>query len=102
MIYFDFLSGYPKGHPDCESYELDLQYLKKKVDAGADFIITQLFFDAKEFLDFLHDCRRIGITVPIIPGVMPIQVIRLWSKNCFVVCLKSLVAQSLARNIGTM
>ena len=49
-------------------------YLKLKVDAGADFIISQLFFEAKEYLDFLHDCRNIGINVPIIPGIMPIQV----------------------------
>ena len=68
--------GYPKGHPDCVSYEEDLKYLKKKVDNGADFIITQLFFEAKEFLKFVQDCRDIGITCPIIPGILPIQVIK--------------------------
>ena len=67
-------TGYPHGHPDCPSYEEDLQHLKEKVDAGADFIITQLFFEAETFLKFHADCRRIGITVPIIAGVMPIQV----------------------------
>ena len=66
--------GYPHGHPDSTSYEDDLEHLKEKVDAGADFIITQLFFKAETFLKFYHDCREIGITVPIIPGVMPIQV----------------------------
>ena len=45
------------------------------MDAGADFIITQLFFEAKKFLKFYQDCRKIGITVPIIPGILPIQVI---------------------------
>lgn len=49
-------------------------HLKEKVDAGADFIITQLFFEAKTFLKFVKDCREIGIEVPIIPGIMPIQV----------------------------
>ena len=61
-------------HPDAVSYEEDLQHLKSKVDAGADFIITQLFFEAKTFFKFAKDCRALGITVPIIPGVMPIQV----------------------------
>lgn len=67
------VAGYPHGHPDSTSYEEDLQHLKEKVDAGADFIITQLFFKAETFLKFHQDCRDIGITVPIIPGVMPIQ-----------------------------
>jgi len=68
--------GYPHGHPDCESYEEDLLHLKEKVDAGADFIITQLFFEAQTFIKFYKDCRAIGITVPIIAGIMPIQVRR--------------------------
>ncbi len=67
-------AGYPKGHPDCSSYEEDIVHLKEKVDAGADFIITQLFFEAQTFVRFYADCRRAGIEVPIIPGVMPIQV----------------------------
>ncbi|TMS34454.1 hypothetical protein L596_002044 [Steinernema carpocapsae] len=66
-------SGYPSGHPEAESYQHDLLYLKAKVDAGAQFVITQLFFDADVFERFVHDCRAIGITVPIIPGIMPIQ-----------------------------
>ncbi|CAF1900997.1 unnamed protein product [Rotaria magnacalcarata] len=67
------VAGYPQGHPDTESYEEDLGYLKQKVDAGADFIITQLFFQAETFIKFEADCRAIGITCPIIPGIFPIQ-----------------------------
>ncbi|PAV82566.1 hypothetical protein WR25_26686 [Diploscapter pachys] len=66
-------SGYPLGHPEAPSYTADLQYLKAKVDAGAQFIITQLFFEAEVFEKFVRDCREIGITVPIIPGIMPIM-----------------------------
>lgn len=72
--YFDVcVAGYPKGHPEAESYEADLRHLKEKVDAGADFIITQLFFRSETFLQFLKDCRAIGITCPILPGIFPIQ-----------------------------
>ncbi|WKX94915.1 hypothetical protein Q1695_011850 [Nippostrongylus brasiliensis] len=66
-------SGYPLGHPEAPSYKADLQYLKSKVDAGAQFIITQLFFEAEVFEQFVRDCREIGINVPIIPGIMPIM-----------------------------
>lgn len=69
-----FVSGYPMGHPEGHSYEADLEHLKVKVDAGADFIITQLFFDAQTFVKFVKDCRAIGITCPILPGILPIQV----------------------------
>ncbi|XP_060062455.1 methylenetetrahydrofolate reductase (NADPH)-like [Ylistrum balloti] len=67
------VAGYPTGHPECTSYQEDLRHLKSKVDAGADFIITQLFFKASTFLQFVKDCRNIGINCPIIPGVLPIQ-----------------------------
>lgn len=66
--------GYPKGHPEAESYEADLRHLKEKVFAGADFIITQLFFQPETFFKFMKDCQAIGITCPIIPGIFPIQV----------------------------
>lgn len=55
-----------------EGYEEDLVYLKKKVDAGSDFIVTQLFFDMSFFFKFVDDCRRIGIKCPIVPGILPI------------------------------
>ena len=67
------VAGYPSGHPEAESYEDDLLNLKKKVDAGAHYIITQLFFKASTFKKFVDDCRAVGINCPIIPGVMPIQ-----------------------------
>lgn len=70
-------TAYPTGHPECSSYGDDLRHLKDKVDAGADFIITQLFFKAETFFQFVRDCREIGITCPIIPGVLPIQVNKL-------------------------
>jgi len=68
--------AYPQGHPDSKSYDDDLRYLKEKVDCGVDFIITQLFFQADTFLKFESDCRTIGITCPIIPGILPIQVLQ--------------------------
>uniref|UniRef100_H2YN66 methylenetetrahydrofolate reductase (NADPH) n=1 Tax=Ciona savignyi TaxID=51511 RepID=H2YN66_CIOSA len=67
------VAGYPNGHPDSTSYQEDLLHLKEKIDAGGEFVITQLFFTADEFLTFVKDCREIGITCPIIPGIFPIQ-----------------------------
>ncbi len=65
------VAGYPEGHPD-NNYQDDLKYLKEKVDCGADYIITQLFYDVDIFLKFYKDCRNIGITCPILPGILPI------------------------------
>ncbi|WWC65163.1 methylenetetrahydrofolate reductase [Kwoniella dejecticola CBS 10117] len=67
------VAGYPTPHPDSETAEKDLEYLKIKCDAGADFIVTQLFYDVEGFLEWVKICRRKGITQPIIPGIMPIQ-----------------------------
>lgn len=66
-------TGHPEGHIDNPDKEDDLKHLKEKVDAGADIIVTQLFFDVEMFLDFVKRCRAIGINCPILPGILPIQ-----------------------------
>ena len=66
------VAGYPEGHADCESFDLDLEYLKAKVDAGADLIVTQLFYDTDAYYRFVDKIRAMGVTVPVFPGVMPI------------------------------
>lgn len=67
------VAGHPETHLDAPDADSDIQFLKEKVEAGADFIITQLFYDVDQFFVFLQKCRDIGITCPIIPGIMPIQ-----------------------------
>jgi methylenetetrahydrofolate reductase (NADPH) len=72
---YDFcigVAGYPEGHIECPDKKADLDHLKRKVDAGADFIVTQLFFDNRYYFDFIDRAQNLGIHIPIIPGIMPI------------------------------
>ena len=66
------VAGYPEGHPETPNRLTEIDYLKKKVDAGADYICTQLFFDNRDFYDFRERCELAGITIPILAGIMPI------------------------------
>ena len=66
------VAGFPEGHPDTPNRLLEIEYLKAKVDAGADYICTQLFFNNDDFYDFRERCIIAGIKVPIIAGIMPI------------------------------
>jgi methylenetetrahydrofolate reductase (NADPH) len=66
------IAGFPEGHPSTPNRALEMDYLKAKVDAGADYIVTQLFFDNRDFYDYRERCELAGIHVPIIAGLMPI------------------------------
>jgi methylenetetrahydrofolate reductase (NADPH) len=66
------VAGFPEGHPECPNRILELDFLKRKIDAGADYICTQLFFDNRDFYDFRDRCDLAGIRVPILAGIMPV------------------------------
>ena len=66
------VAAYPEGHPEAPSKEADLANLKRKADAGADFVVTQLFFDHRDYFDLIDRAQGIGIRLPVIPGIMPV------------------------------
>ncbi len=68
-------AGYPEGHLECRDIDRDVRNLKAKVDAGLDFIVTQLFFDNRFYFDFVARARAAGIGIPIVPGLMPIRTV---------------------------
>ena len=70
------VAGYPEKHIEAPNMDNDLKYLKKKVDAGADYIVTQMFYDNQKYFDFVKGCRNVGIKVPIIPGLKPITTLK--------------------------
>jgi methylenetetrahydrofolate reductase (NADPH) len=66
------VAGYPEKHFSAPNLKVDLKYLKLKIDLGAEYIVTQMFFDNKKYFDFVEECHKAGINVPIIPGIKPI------------------------------
>jgi len=67
------VAGYPGAHPESSSFSLDVAFTKAKLDAGADFVVTQLFFDVREYFAMVERLRALGVTRPVVPGILPIQ-----------------------------
>lgn len=79
------VAAYPEMHPEAQSLKADLEHFKRKVEAGADSAITQYFFNAESYFRFVEDCERLGLSIPIVPGIMPLtnhsQIAR-FSEHC--------------------
>jgi len=90
------VAAYPEKHPQAVSAAADIEHLKAKVDAGADFAVTQLFFDNAVYFRFVEKCRSAGITVPIVPGIMPalsLAQVRRFTAMCEVMLPEKLATQ---------
>ena len=70
------VAGYPEKHFEAPNMQSDLNFLKRKVDGGADYIVTQLFFDNKKYFEFVENCKQMGINVPIIPGIKQLATLK--------------------------
>jgi len=70
------VAGYPEKHFEAPNLETDLKYLKLKQDLGAEYVVTQMFFDNQKYIQFVENCRKTGITIPIIPGLKPITTVK--------------------------
>jgi methylenetetrahydrofolate reductase (NADPH) len=70
-------AGYPEGHVEAQSLEKDIEYLKRKVDNGAEYIVAQYFYDNAFFFDYVDKCRAADIAAPIIPGIMPVYTVKM-------------------------
>lgn len=90
------VAGYPEKHQEAPNFEEDLKNLKRKVDAGADAVITQLFYDNRDFFEFRTRCEQLGIDIPIVPGLLPItnlEQIKRITSLCAAKLPKSLLAE---------
>jgi len=93
-------AGYPEGHVECRDLDLSVRHLQQKVAAGLDFIVTQLFFDNAFYFRFVERARRAGITVPILPGIMPVT--DLGQLERFTSMCGSTIPPSLRARLGTV